>query len=366
MANNIIPCVMQYQMRQFIRVAVLFCAIIVAAIVQSSAQEARRIDTPPKGGERDSLLSAKPFEYIEQKADTMINFGRLNGTPKPPHDTLFRISNTPPVYCAARILHGATIKVKLERGDDYLFGAQTFSADVIFKLEEKNSSNINVFRYDSVRLHIDQDNPEQLFQIDYKGTDLSNYKNVKYFQTRIYSFPHSGSVTGDVRLRISYKDEYAMSAVDSTNPATKLVAVDSLAASPGPIVGNPVNLRWHIKTGCSDTFPNYQVQLLRLYNIDTSYNEDSKVRAVVDWNQALSVETGNGSRKLPLTIAEGTGYYVWRVRPIGNVYDGGIADDRNWGAWSTAPPNDSIVNFTDPNTTLPKYLFYYRQFNDSM
>ncbi|MEP7220978.1 MAG: hypothetical protein ABI876_18780, partial [Bacteroidota bacterium] len=120
------------------------------------------------------------------------------------------------------------------------------------------------------------------------------------------------------------------------------------------------------KTGCSDTFPNYQVQLLRLYNIDTSYNEDSKVRAVVDWNQALSVETGNGSRKLPLTIAEGTGYYVWRVRPIGNVHDGGIADDRNWGAWSVAPPNDTIVNFTDPNTTLPKYLFYYRQFNDSM
>ncbi|MEP7218820.1 MAG: hypothetical protein ABI876_07875, partial [Bacteroidota bacterium] len=306
------------------RLTLLLSAIILVAIGRLSAQQRRQIDIPPPGGGGDStMFVAKAFEYIEQKADTIINYGKLNGT-KPRYDTLHRDGNTSPVYCAARVLHGATIKVKLDRGDDYLFGKQTFSADVLLKVEARRSNNTFVVRYDSIKLHIDQDNPEQLFQVDYKGADLSTYKNIGYLYTKVYSFTHP-SVTGDVRLRFSYRDEYAISPVDSTNPATKLVAVDSLAPTPGPIIGNPVNLRWSIKTGCSDTFPNYQVQVLRLYNIDTSYKEDSKVRAVVKWNQALSIETGNGTRQLPLTLAEGTGYYIWRVRPIGNVHDGGIA-----------------------------------------
>src|SRR5690606_35620769 len=102
----------------------------------------------------------------------------------------------------------------------------------------------------------------------------------------------------------------------------------------GAALSDPVEFTWRSKSGCADTFPNYQLQVLRLYNIGPTLTDESEIKAVVDWGQALTVETGSGRRSIRLTLAEGTGYYLWRVHPIGSWYDGGIANDSNWGQWS--------------------------------
>ncbi|MEP7219435.1 MAG: hypothetical protein ABI876_10990, partial [Bacteroidota bacterium] len=203
---------------------------------------------------------------------------------------------------------------------------------------------------------------EQVFRINYKGNDLQNYNAVRCFALKLNAYTHSTSVTGDIRVKVSYREEFAIGAIDTADPARPLVAVKPLS---GTLTGNPIYFQWDVATGCSDSFPNYQIQILRLYNTDTSYRLDSKVRAAVDWRQALTLETGSGVRELPLTLAEGTGYYIWRVRPIGSYYEGGIADSRNWGAWSVSPRNDTTLVFTDPAASgLPAYLLYYEQFDD--
>ena len=90
-------------------------------------------------------------------------------------------------------------------------------------------------------------------------------------------------------------------------------------------------------TNSTENFPNYEVQILRLYNTDQNMaTSNSSITAAIDWNKALRVETQSAEKEITLTVAEGSGFYVWRVRPIGNFYAGGIANQQNYGVWNTS------------------------------
>ncbi|WP_052593486.1 DUF6443 domain-containing protein [Aureispira sp. CCB-QB1] len=90
-------------------------------------------------------------------------------------------------------------------------------------------------------------------------------------------------------------------------------------------------------------YPNYEFQLLKLENtiLDRPAN-NQELQTEVDWNQALSfvipeekLAQTNGIYSLHFKPSEGTGYYLWRIKPIGNYYDGGVANNQNWGSWNT-------------------------------
>jgi hypothetical protein len=128
---------------------------------------------------------------------------------------------------------------------------------------------------------------------------------------------------------------------------------------------------------------NFQFQLLRLFNqVEFDNNSDLteiQLAQPIDWSKALTIETDTKIPELNISIAEGTGYYVWRVRPIGTL-PGGIANDKNWGLWSAHinPPasievpypidntldlsESSIFFFTDPDED--KNYIYTRVFSE--
>ena len=108
---------------------------------------------------------------------------------------------------------------------------------------------------------------------------------------------------------------------NNTAPAASSVSV--LNSGNGPV-------RFTWTTHCAE-IKNYQIQLMRLYNTSSGTLEEATITALPDWNEALTLETGSGQTSIDLTLAEGSGYYVWRVRPISNRYPGGITDPRNWG-----------------------------------
>lgn len=130
---------------------------------------------------------------------------------------------------------------------------------------------------------------------------------------------------------------------------------------------------------CEPGFPAHEVQILRLYNTDEEYsNQPLKCKTKVDWNQALSIPiygeptTPSITRELSLTLAEGTGYYLWRVRSIGNEYENPLGDSRNWGPWSSAPDHADVLeldlatvesNLEIVNDLHPNAAFYYEQFD---
>src|SRR5690606_2127264 len=103
---------------------------------------------------------------------------------------------------------------------------------------------------------------------------------------------------------------------------------------------------WDIPLSTDHDYPNYECQIVRLYNIDSERLESSDyVKAVVDWSQAITYETGTSSKMISQSVSAGRGFYAWRVRPIGTYYEGGIANPANWGEWSHAgePGQGEIV-----------------------
>ena len=76
----------------------------------------------------------------------------------------------------------------------------------------------------------------------------------------------------------------------------------------------------------------------------------SSIDAKVDWSEALTFETNSKQTSTQVFLAEGSGYYIWRIRPIGNFYEGEIANNLNWGPWSETPSLSSGTLGVNPST----------------
>ena len=145
----------------------------------------------------------------------------------------------------------------------------------------------------------------------------------------------------------------------------------SLANAPSVVsFGNiPLNSRiQEFQWNSSYNFPNYELQVLKLENLNPNNTVEESITANVNWDNALKIETTKWSESLRITIAEGTGFYLWRVRPIGNYFSGGIADARNWGKWSDAYTWESLESTGNPislnlNDTEP-FFFYLNDPDD--
>lgn len=163
---------------------------------------------------------------------------------------------------------------------------------------------------------------------------------------------HLTDIEGVMLTNVYYTEDFDYDA----NSASTLITLN-----PVTYTNNVANFSW--STNCQAA-PDYQFQLLRLYNTyTTTIATETVITTDVDWTRALTIETGNSLNQLSLTLAEGTGYYAWRVRPIGNAYEGGIANDRNWGLWSDSGPiTQGATNVSVTSATSP-YLFYYDQFD---
>ncbi len=346
-------------------ILVRFMVLLIAGMawtampVSMYAQMASDAEGEENMGLGDSIMPpVAAYQYIERSNKRVYTATELADEAGGSPYFLPRLGSTGPATCNQRWVHSAEFNVKLDLGDDYDFGTNPFTAKV--ELWALSGS----LYHDPITLEINQDAPEQVYHIAYHGIDSANFSAITGYSIYITSITASSSVQPFLRLTVWYDEKDAIGARDITYPAS---AVTTPVGSGGAIrQGNPVRLAWNLENAC-DTFPNYQLQLLRLYNLDTSKKSATQVKARVDWNQALTVETDDGARHIDLTVAEGTGYYLWRVRPIGSLYPGGVADARNWGIWSSAPAQGSMVEYTAPDQTspaIPAAAFFYQQFDD--
>ncbi len=350
----------------------LIWALLMMAGAGISTAQQRQVSLPhldepadDRGGV-DSMFMVLGYEYIEDNADTTYGNSVIAANINTPMRALVRPpgASVMPVYCTPRKLHSAEITARLDLGEDYNFGSNPSNGSITFDLILKNGGT-TVMSYNNIRLSINENAPEQVYRKEIAAALLATYAPVTQIDVEVtaYTSP-TGLQAGALRFIVAYHDEYAVHAIDTSSPT----AVRALPVKlDSPVMGDPVEFTWTNAFGCADTFPNYQLQILRLYNIDPSLDQDDEVKAVVDWNQALTVETGGGSRSMALTLAEGTGYYLWRVRPIGSFHEGAVANDSNWGVWSAAPAGGSIVTYLDPkDSLLPDAGFFYEQFDDDL
>ena len=248
-------------------------------------------------------------------------------------------SNT---LCAQRTMTANHAKVRFSMGaEEYNYGTNAFSSSVNFTLTGLDIGNMPVFTK-AQSLSINQGKPEMVFVHDYSAS----YPQVVNLQITINGYTPPGIGQADIQLELTTYEEYT---VDVSSESVNLVAVNGSS--------NPVTFSW--SPSCKD-IPGYEFQLQRLYNKDKNYTSQTDIMAYVDWSTALSLWTESSDTSITLTLSEGTGFYLWRVRPIGDSYERGINDERNWGSWSSHHTSGTM-NF---NTgSLTDDVFYYTQFD---
>lgn len=164
----------------------------------------------------------------------------------------------------------------------------------------------------------------------------------------------------NLRLKIELAREYE---VDVRTAGTAKMSNAPLIF-PATISNRLVTFSW--QPNASGDYGNYELQVLKLYNTDPALEKDlNQISSVLDWSRALTVETQSCRKSISLTMGEGSGYYIWRVRPIGNYFPGGISNAENYGEWSLAgsPTATSIaLNKVSLAPTSPSwpYAFHFQ------
>ncbi|MBS1559962.1 MAG: RHS repeat protein [Bacteroidetes bacterium] len=184
-------------------------------------------------------------------------------------------------------------------------------------------------------------------------------------------------VSSKLRLKIECVVDYvpivttnllfqAVGWLSSENELTTLVG-----SNPVKIVHNTlVHFEWEPNNeACTEDFKNvegWKIQILRLYNTSSLNAADPYViETSLDWTKALEITTGAKRNYAEITLADGEGFYVWRVRPVlGNPYTADPYDDG--GEWSETPPENLTLDgrnclygsSTVPHTSVS--VFYHQ------
>jgi RHS repeat-associated protein len=246
------------------------------------------------------------------------------------------------------------IKIRLNVGDDYLFGKNPFEVSLTLRIEAfdvdgTTENALNHFaRNTPIELTLLHTSPEAYYELDvddWFSTYPSRQQLANAFKIYVVDYSADALVQRSLQLSIVHEVEYT---INVTNVETEITQITSAA--------NPQTFSWIATTNAvavSD-IPYWQFQLLRLYNIDEDNIVQNEITAEVNWGDALNLFLEGSQTNLSLTIGEGSGYYIWRVRPIGNDYENPIADSRNYGSWSHVNDNYtlSLDGSGDPENTF--------------
>ncbi len=353
-----------------------------AGTLRAQEQDTSRVATTSQAPEvqqahGDDEYAVLPMSTTEEIFKTTFHHGDINGVV--PQFLIIK-EDPAPNYCADRNIREAKLLVRLKMGEtDYEFAKNN---DFIARVEVSITGNspLGAPVYTQLctleismltpSLGPPQVKPEQLKVVDF----TSDYDDIASFSITakfIYltSLPTT-DLEDNIRLDVGYTEEFKFDPRKISDPAAPIVVLNST----GDIVSyNPVPFAWSIDPGegCADQFPNYQLQILRLYNVDPAKTGETDITTKVDWSQALSYEVGSSAKTVQLTLPEGRGYYAWRVRPIGNLYPGAIANDRNWGVWSASLNNGVTVTISATNkpgmdAAVAPSIFFYNGFDENL
>lgn len=257
--------------------------------------------------------------------------------------------------CLPKILNSYKLVAVLNTGDVYNYGTTAFNADVSFSIKDQTGAIIK-----SISLHIDQNNPEQVYQIEIDPAAIAFVNNLQQLSISMNSAPVvDARVQSNLHLKVYFDTDYGMDVAGENIIITTTIT--------SPVSSNPVKLSWTTTASCSEKISAYEIQVLRLYNTSNSYiSNPEAMSTIIDWSQALSILTESSATSYTLTLGEGNGYYTWRVRAIGDYYENGAGNSENWGEWSTAYIDGYYVNITAISALTAdqtKYVFYYNQFD---
>lgn len=252
---------------------------------------------------------------------------------------------------------------------DFLYGGdntqEVFEFELTFAIKAYDESNnvISTFGNEVFALKINNKQPLKVLKIDLTKV-FSSVQSLNSIKKIVIENPtiSNGNVNlyNNVRTFATIDVEYCHDVEDNNNNAIVKPTIRNAW-----VFGNTVVLDWKLYY----PYKTYQLQLLHLMNNDPTYKSNDSISAFIDWKKSLTFEIPinnsidiNGNLNpyytTRITVSEGDGYYLWRVRPIGTYYEGGIANSKNYGPWSS----DTTGNVKLFKYKLDRKTFFY--YND--
>jgi RHS repeat-associated protein len=243
--------------------------------------------------------------------------------------------------------------LKLYMGDNYLFGSNTFKYEVSVDVVAYNGTKVTGTKK-SYKLTADQNSPEIYQEINVLN-DLAlsgkTFNSIKATVTKLTATSTAGiNFSSYAKMEFGHKVNYTLAVSSSITPTvTKITA---------PLSRQSFSWSYKYSSTTISDVPYWEFQLLKLYNTNPEKTSINDITAFVDWSQALDLFLESKATNTVLTLAEGSGFYIWRIRPVGSVYSGGVSDSRNYGVWSYSSDLISL-NLSSGASTNPSCTFYY-------
>jgi hypothetical protein len=265
-------------------------------------------------------------------------------------------------------IHSAFAVVNLsiiDSSTDFTLSETSFECKLEFSLLLLDSENneLDVLQSNQYELSISNQNPISELRMNLGAFEPDILQQISSIKVVSPDFSYDEEsvlqkLTSKASIEVEYKCGVTLSNIPSQFITTKGV---SIAQSTGIF-------SWDCNTPLPYTM--YQLQLLKLFNKDPNFTEEHEIKADINWQKAITIDVIpsaikdiNGNIVLNhsynLTIGQGTGFYVWRVRPIGTLYKGGVSNAMNFGDWSGSFPSSIELN----KDNLPSKDYFY--FTDS-
>jgi hypothetical protein len=251
-----------------------------------------------------------------------------------------------------RHISKAALYISLDFGERFTavgtFPTEENELNVSFTLSGYNDGVLMADFFSSTEhsLAISRNKPESIFIRDFITTpgavspDLyPDMVKVTVVSSNMIDFPDLASM---VRFRLNYNESYGIDCMNYT-----VISVQTATINP---ILNEVAFKWSMNQEFPGSF--YQLQVLRLFNEKTEYANDTTLLACeVNWKDAGTYllngpSITEGSYSQPFTITEGTGFYLWRVRPVSHYHEGALANPLNYGEWSSAPADGESIDYS--------------------
>lgn len=305
--------------------------------------------------------------------------------------TSFEVTLPDPLQLQHQV-RSASVQVQFDAGEPFTFGNVLFNASLQFQLvpvyrREDNSLEEGTPLCSNCRLTVSGLNPKMLYTETFAVTPNTSSLRLKTISVGPVNVSDSRfdptqanviaqDIAAALRASLRYRIEYGID-LRGAGPPQAAVVLGNLRST---LLNRKVSrFQWNAFIDGKETphVPNYQFQLLRLYNQQDlsetalkesglladqqqALREGKAVRTALDWSKALTLETESSNPEAVLTLAEGSGYYAWRVRPVGTLHANGIANALNHGAWSTAETGGRLFLFDTQTSVSNVQAFYYQ------
>ena len=233
----------------------------------------------------------------------------------------------------------AYLNLRLSLGEIHKLGVQDvdYTAPVEITVSFVGNGQAN----EVVLLQLEEDQPVQLAKIALLGdvkslTDVSITANLvtaafslSCVNTGCQLAQYQDYIERNIELDVYWDLDLGIDVKTTPTSSNLSVYTENIVQ---PIGERVLSFNW---SNGNYEFPNYQIQILRLYNISHDLAEaEEQIEAELNWSEATQLETMSPITAMELTIAEGTGFYAWRIRPVGTYYEGGVSNPLNHGVWS--------------------------------